>query len=233
MINENEQSSVNWSAGIPLFYLGDDHTFRPLARRLSTEHEFRSLGIELPSIDQVKNPYSLRGIAQHFANRIRERQTRGPYMLGGWCAHGLLALETAQQLREHGQGVALLVLLETINPERLRQQRRWIRGIVRLQADGNRLNRKSKKIDWSRSTPLEILSAAAANYLPRPYDGPVLLMRGRDSLFGFDSDGRLGWGKTLGQDLEICETRGNRGTTTAEPNVKRLAEKVSAHLKKV
>jgi hypothetical protein len=28
MINENEQSSANRNAGIPLFYLGDDRTFR-------------------------------------------------------------------------------------------------------------------------------------------------------------------------------------------------------------
>src|SRR6202040_2018873 len=112
------------------FYLGDDHTFRPLARRLSAEHDFKSLGIELPPIGQVKNPYSLRCIAEHFASGIRELQPRGPYMLGGWGAHGLLALETAQHLHEHGQEVVLLVLLETIHPERLRHRRRWIHRIA-------------------------------------------------------------------------------------------------------
>jgi hypothetical protein len=78
MINENEQSAANGSAGISLFYLCDDHTFRPLARRLNDHHEFQSLGIELPPKDQVKNPHSLRCIAEHFAKRIRERQARGP-----------------------------------------------------------------------------------------------------------------------------------------------------------
>ncbi len=77
-------------------------------------------------IRKLKNPYSLRCIAEHFAKAIREKRPRGPYMLGGWCAHGVLALETAQILREQGEDVALLVLLETINPERLRKQRRFV-----------------------------------------------------------------------------------------------------------
>jgi hypothetical protein len=181
-------------------------------------------------ISKVKNPYSLRCIAEHFVKTIRERQRRGPYMLMGWCAHGLLALETAQQLREQGQSIALLILLETINPERLRQQPRWIRGIARWQAKmnllpfeylfrrslrqqqprdsisarsaaktigthrslGSTLGRKSTKIDLTGSTPLEILYAAAANYLPQPYDGAVLLMRSRKGLFGFGDDTHLG-----------------------------------------
>jgi thioesterase domain-containing protein len=129
MRNASEQA-VNANAGIPLFYLGDDPTFRPLARRLSTHQEFQGLNIERPIVGQIKNPHSLRRIAEHFVKMIRERQLRGPYTLGGWYAHGLLALEAAQQLREQGQTIALLVLLETINPERLRQQPRWIRGIA-------------------------------------------------------------------------------------------------------
>jgi thioesterase domain-containing protein len=54
-------------------------------------------------------------------------------MLGGWCAHGLLALETAQQLRAQGQQIALLVLLEAVNPERLAEYTKWKRYISRMQ----------------------------------------------------------------------------------------------------
>src|SRR5260221_3193726 len=86
---------------------------------------------------QTENPYSLRCIAEHFAKAIREKRPRGPYMLGGWCAHGVLALETAQILREQGEDVALLVLLETINPERLRKQRRFVQIMATLQAKMN------------------------------------------------------------------------------------------------
>ena len=268
MADMGEQSPAKPMSGIPLFYLGDNHTFQPLARRLSAHRPFQSLDIEPRIVGKLKNPYSLRCIAEHFVKTIRERQPRGPYMLMGWSAHGLLALETAQQLREEGQNVALVVLMETINPERLRQQPRWMRGIARWQVKmklvqfehryyrslgkqqaresassrsarnlagthrslGVTLGRTSKKIDLARSTPLDILYAAAANYLPRPYDGPVLLMRSRNGLFGFAGDARLGWGKTLGK-LEICETQGNHYSIHVEPNVQGLAQKVGARLR--
>jgi amino acid adenylation domain-containing protein len=118
---------------IPLFYLGGDPTFQPFSKRLRAFHEFHSLGIQASIVRQLKNPYCLREMAGHFVKAIRDRQPEGPYMLGGWCAHGVLALETAQQLREQGQDVALLVLLESINPERLRQQSRITRTIARWQ----------------------------------------------------------------------------------------------------
>jgi thioesterase domain-containing protein len=269
MANVREPSPRNANGSIPLFYLGDDHTFRPLARQLAGRHEVQRLGMEPRIIGKVKNPYSLRSIAEHFVRTIRKRQPSDPYMLMGWCVHGLLALETAQQLREQGQSVALLVLLETINPENLRQQPRWIRGIARWQARvnllefeylfrrslhqqqprdstsarsagkftgirrrlGSTLGRKSKKIDLTHSTPLEVLYAAAANYLPRPYDGAVLLMRSHKGLFGFGDDAHLGWSKTLGRKLEICETQGNHYSMYVEPHVKELAQQVSARLK--
>ena len=269
MPNVRHQSPRNAHGSIPLFYLGDEHTFRPLARQLRANHQCLRLGLEPHIIGRVKNPYSLRCIAEHFVKTIRERQRRGPYMLMGWCAHGLLALETAQQLREQGQSIALLILLETINPERLRRQPRWIRGIARWQAKmnplqfeylfrrslrrqqprdsisarsaakftgmhkslGSRLGRKSKKIDLTGTTASEILYAAAANYLPQPYDGEVLLMRSRKGLFGFGDDTHLGWSETLGRKLEICETQGNHYSMYAEPNVKELARQVGARLR--
>jgi thioesterase domain-containing protein len=231
-------------------------------------HGFQGLSIEPHIIGQVKNPYSLRCLAEPFVKMIREEQPRGPYMLEGWCAHGLLALEAAQQLREQGQDVALLVLLETINPERLRPQPRWIREIARWQIKmnlnqfdymyrhslaerqererastrparkftgmprslGKAPGRNPNGTDLTRNA-LEILYAAAANYLPQPYDGPVLLMRSRKGLVGFSGDADLGWGKTLGRDLEVCETQGNRYSMYAEPNVKELAQQVSARLR--
>ena len=269
MANVREQSSAA-KGSIPLFCLEDNETFRPLARQLGAHHEYQSLGMEPRILGKLKNPYSLRCVAERFVKTIRERQPRGPYMLMGWCAHGLLALETAQQLREQGQSIALLVLLDTINPECLRQQPRWLRGIARWQAKmnlmqfqylfrrslrkqqarrpismgtageltsihrslGKALKRKSNEIDLRRSTPLEILYAAAANYLPQPYDGPVLLMRSRKSLFGFAGDSQLGWGKTLGREVEVCETEGNHYSMYEEPNVKQLAHQVSVRLRK-
>ena len=72
-------------------------------------------------------------MAEHFVREIRERQPQGPYTLGGWCAHGLLAYEAARQLREQGQEVALVIMLESAHPVKRLQYRGWRRKVGRVQ----------------------------------------------------------------------------------------------------
>ena len=118
---------------LPFFFLGGDPTFRPLSQRLSELRKFHSLGLRMSLLAKLEPPRSLERIAEQFVQSIRERQPEGPYMLGGWCAHGLLAYETARQLQAHGQEVAQLLLLETVNPVRMKQYRGWKRAIARAQ----------------------------------------------------------------------------------------------------
>jgi non-ribosomal peptide synthetase component F/thioesterase domain-containing protein len=136
---DNPIVSVGHSAGgsgdsteIPFFYLGGDPTFRPLAQHLSALHEFHSLGMQAAFLRELTDPKSLPSVAEHFVRAIRERRPEGPYMLGGWCDHGLLALETAQQLRAQGQEIALLVMLETRRPGRSMEDPGWKRFISRM-----------------------------------------------------------------------------------------------------
>jgi len=117
----------------PFFFLGGDPTFRPLSQRLSHLREFHSVGLRMSLLAKLEHPRSLERIAEQFVQSIRERQPEGPYMLGGWCAHGLLAYETARQLQAQGQEVAQLLLLETANPVRMKQYQGWKRAIARAQ----------------------------------------------------------------------------------------------------
>src|SRR5205823_11996474 len=48
---------------------------------------------------------------------VRALQPRGPYVLGGWSFGGLVAFEMASKLRELGQEVAFLALLDTVPPD--------------------------------------------------------------------------------------------------------------------
>jgi thioesterase domain-containing protein len=80
--------------------------------------------------------------------------------------------------------------------------------------------------------PLDILYSAASNYCPKPYPGPAVLFRCKDQTFGFAQDPRLGWGDTLGPDLQICTTPGNHYTFYVEPNVKILAREMNARMRK-
>src|SRR5262249_9741468 len=61
----------------------------------------------------------------------------GPYLIGGWCASGVLAFEIARQLTAQGKKVALVVLLDAPNYASLRQSSvaakagRWMTGRYR------------------------------------------------------------------------------------------------------
>jgi len=51
-----------------------------------------------------------------YAKEIRAVQPKGPYYIGGWCAAGPLAVETARQLIEAGEEVGLVVLFDSWRP---------------------------------------------------------------------------------------------------------------------
>ncbi len=269
MHDEGRKSPVSESNDIPLFYLGGDPAAQCLAKNLGGAHRFHRLSIDESVVRELKNPYSLRCIAEYFASVIRDNRPRGPYMLGGWCAHGVLALETAQILREQEQDVALLVLLETINPERMRQQTRLTRMMATAQAKMNLFALEHKylhslpkepankyryrkvvpkltglrsgvratprhgderEIQLTHSAPLEILYTAVSNYQPRPYDSPVLLIRSRRGILGLARDTHLGWGTTLGEEVEVCETEGNHYTMYAGHELECVVQKVRESL---
>ena len=59
----------------------------------------------LPSLEQMA--------ASHVAS-VREVAPHGPYILGGWCAGGLVAYEMARQLTAAGERVEHLILLDPV-----------------------------------------------------------------------------------------------------------------------
>ncbi len=118
---------------IPFFFLGGDPTFRPLSQRLGELRELHNLGLQSSLLAKLKDPYSMECIAADFVAAIREQAPHGPYMLGGWCAHGLLAYETARQLQEQGEEVAQVVMLESVHPVKRNAYSGWKRVIARVQ----------------------------------------------------------------------------------------------------
>jgi thioesterase domain-containing protein len=85
--------------------------------------------------------------------------------------------------------------------------------------------------DADSRSPLDVLYAASARYHPKPYLGPVVLIRSTQRTFGFGRVLDLGWSEVLGTHLEICETPGNHYTIYMQPNVDALAQKMNACLR--
>jgi thioesterase domain-containing protein len=72
-------------------------------------------------------------VARRYLNEVRQVQAEGPYLLGGYCLGGILAMEMARQLREAGEQVGLLAMIEVFNVRSVRWPLPWhIRTINRM-----------------------------------------------------------------------------------------------------
>ncbi|WP_457033053.1 amino acid adenylation domain-containing protein, partial [Kitasatospora sp. P5_F3] len=70
-------------------------------------------GLQAPGLTRPEvRPESLRQMAADYVRLIREIQPSGPYHLLGWSFGGVLAHETARQLGDAGEEIALLALLD-------------------------------------------------------------------------------------------------------------------------
>lgn len=95
----------------PLFLFhaagGSSLVYEPLVERL---------GADTPvyGVERTEGPLPERAVG--YLARIRELAAGRPVALGGWSFGGALAVEVARQLRAAGDEVALVVLLDTVQP---------------------------------------------------------------------------------------------------------------------
>ncbi len=79
--------------------------------------------------DGIPLPKSLEAIAAYYLYEVQAIQPDGPYFLVGYSMGGAIAYEMAQQLREQGQEVALLGLLDPTPPYGRIRSRRLIQQL--------------------------------------------------------------------------------------------------------
>jgi phthiocerol/phenolphthiocerol synthesis type-I polyketide synthase D len=100
----------------PLFVFhpagGSTSVFLPLTALLP-------LGLPVFGLDRVDSLVTVEDKARHYATLIRQAQRTGPYRLLGWSFGGCLAYQTAIRLREMGEEVGYLGLIDTILPAAL------------------------------------------------------------------------------------------------------------------
>jgi thioesterase domain-containing protein/acyl carrier protein len=93
--------------------------YQQLANRLDPDqpvYAFQARGLD----GHIIRGASLQEMAAAYIEELKTFQPRGPYYLGGFCLGGLLALEAAQQLTAAGHRVALLVIIQSIDPAAMR-----------------------------------------------------------------------------------------------------------------
>lgn len=92
--------------------------FLPLSRELGADQPF--YGLQSHGIDRRGLPdYTIKRTVDRYTKAIRSVQSHGPYVIGGHSFGGVLALEVAHRLAAEDEDVALLVLFDTVLPEKL------------------------------------------------------------------------------------------------------------------
>jgi phthiocerol/phenolphthiocerol synthesis type-I polyketide synthase D len=97
----------------PLFFFhpggGDTGVYRQLTQLLSSE-------VGVYGFDRLEGVTQVEDRVRQYLPELRSVQPHGPYRLAGWSFGGFLAFEMAQQLREAGEEVELLALIDSIIP---------------------------------------------------------------------------------------------------------------------
>jgi aspartate racemase len=206
--------------------------FHELAQHMKPDYPF--YGLQSQGLDGKRECHTrIEDMAAHYLDDIRTVQPKGPYHLGGFSLGGLVAYEMARQLLAAGEGVSLLVLLDTYatNPKRVNESLlalllhpTW----AQLQQLPGVLYKKVRRTIrmWLLPEALKKVgrtnARAAEQYQLQPYSGKAVLLRAGDSWRA--SQGPYAkWGQLIGT-LETIEISGAHMDILREPQVGRLAE---------
>ena len=98
--------------------------YRSLASHLGDDQPV--YGLQSAGLDG-RSPVDARfeHVARNYINEIRQIQPHGPYLLGGYCLGGTIALEMARQLIDVGESVRLVALIEDFNVRAMRWPLAW------------------------------------------------------------------------------------------------------------
>jgi amino acid adenylation domain-containing protein len=94
----------------PFFWVHGVTSFSLLPRYLESNRPL--YGLIHQGLDGIISFTSLDEISSHYLKAMRTVQPKGPYLLGGYCSGGMIALDMAQKLLRAGEGVPLLFLVD-------------------------------------------------------------------------------------------------------------------------
>ena len=214
--------------------IGDDQPF----------HVVRMMAEDFPSLGEEP---TLEAIAACHVRKLRSTQPCGPYTVGGLCLGAIVAFEVAQQLRSAGCEVTLL-MVDPPNPSTLEGgMRAKLTQPLYLVKRAGRLGLKRSvaklrdRVLSQLPSPVEaessktevkiaqeMLEAAAAAYVPKRYDGRVLVILASERPPHLDS--LPAWQKVIPHGLHTQYFDGHHEDLSKAENAGRIAAAIHAHL---
>jgi amino acid adenylation domain-containing protein len=191
-------------------------------------------------------------LATPMLEAIRSVQPHGPYHIAGFSFGGLLAYELAGRLREDGEPVGWLAILDCMTPEvagrltwlrsprgfltRLRERgaRRALRAVRRgawraLEARLGRLRRLPTPVE--DDFDFDGAAALRSKYICRGHDAPLELFVSADTA-DMTRNPSLGWEDVHKGALTVHEVPGRHLSLITEPHVHDVADIFSASLRR-
>jgi amino acid adenylation domain-containing protein len=176
----------------PLFLIHGRH-----GQAFVSPHFMRLLGNNQPvwafqarGLDGLNEPHStVEDMAADYLAEMRRQRPHGPYFLGALCAGAYVAAVMARSLREAGEAVLPLLLLDP--PDRLllggysqMSEEQFVNKMVARRAMGRTMG-PTEDPAYMKAVIRAAMAFenAIARYRPQPYDGPVYVLssRQRDS----------------------------------------------------
>ncbi len=247
----------------PLFLIhpigGHVFCYKPLTECM--EYEGPIYGIQAPQFASKEIPplNSLEEIASYYLRAIRTIQPDGPYYFLGASFGGLVAYEMARQLKDSGQRVNLLALLDIIRPDatpyQINNDVDMLGLLVELFEgkslsinDLEELSQEDQAKRLMKSMGVEMLSfseqlkifeqvkihwRALMNYCPKPYQGKITFFQAADR-FTRTKNISLGstWQNLATEGVDLHEIPGSHLSMIMQPHVAKLAHLLDSYLER-
>lgn len=235
---------------------GDVLTMRSLALALSTDRPV--YGLQARGLDPDEQPQTrVEEMADAYLASVRAVQPAGPYALAGHSLGGLIAFEMARRLESAGEEVEWLAMIDTdlhhscLAPAQRAKWLAWKAGQVARGALSDPrgtlpgLTRKAT-LRVAPRAPIEVPEpesdlppllrrlekagwAAFGSYRPRPYPGAATFFRVEQPREDM-GDPLPVWRRMVEGGLTVESVPGSHADVVAEPNVRFLAQRLSARL---
>ncbi|MEA2469298.1 MAG: hypothetical protein QOE38_296, partial [Thermoleophilaceae bacterium] len=187
---------------------------------------------------------------------LKSVQPSGPYLLSGHSIGGSVAFEIACRLRDAGEEVALLVLLDTPAPDTLSLKARLVAHARTLAGRNSHSDRtlgerlagaarsaRTKAVRKLRHAPVSRSEAAEHDrwlsrlaereraYEPPKYRGDAVVLGTEGSIYALDSK-TLGWDRHVAGAVEPVLVPGGHLTMLEHPHLSVLARELSVRVAK-
>lgn len=192
-------------------------------------------------------------MAAHYVSEMQKIQSKGPYHLIGTCFGNAVGLEMAHQLKQKGEKLAVLYVIDSapafITPPSPNGERKPVSRMAAMIKKGDwrailkkfkgRYARVQRKLNSGNKTEQELeldeivdsLNDMYVKYTWRPLEDKIVLIRSSEFSQRKEKGFHLEqWRLLAGDQLEVYEVEGKHLTIFEEPEVERLTHKIVEHM---